>query len=293
LAFITSFSFSHVLLENKSIRHSKKILILGGSGFLGQALYKELLPYFHTHGTYRTSHSSWDTNQQFHWWDAETESISFLLESLKPDLIICTLRGNFNAQIYAHFEAIEYVLKTDRKIIFLSSSNVFDAFTNYPSYEYDKTLSMSVYGRFKIKIENALLRMPIKNYVIARVPMIYGANSPRLEELLTFHKIEEPIEVFPNVVMNATSINRFTQQIHYIINQDLEGVFHLGSKDLIHHKDLVMEICKKMNLSDVIFKNVYDSNEDRYIAVLPKDNLLPKNLQFTIEDVIEDSVVFN
>ncbi|WP_370451145.1 sugar nucleotide-binding protein [Mesonia sp. K4-1] len=267
--------------------------MLGGSGFLGQALYKELLPYFNTHGTYRTPHSTWDNNQQFHWWDGETESVSFLLESLQPDLIICALRGNFNAQIYAHFEAIEYVMKTDNKIIFLSSSNVFDAFSNYPSYEYDKTLSISVYGRFKIKIENALLRLPVKNYAIARIPMIYGANSPRLEELKTFHKIEESIEVFPNVVMNATSITRFTQQIHYIINHNLGGVFHLGSKDLIHHKDLVMEICKKIDLHDLTFKNVYDSNEDRFIAVLPKDNLLPDNLQFTVEDVVEDSIVFH
>ena len=183
-------------------------------------------------------------------------------------------------------------MKTDSKIIFLSSSNVFDAFTNYPSYEYDKTLSISVYGRFKIKIENALLRLPVKNYAIARIPMIYGANSPRLEELKTFHKIEESIEVFPNVIMNATSVTRFTQQIHYIINHNLGGVFHLGSKDLIHHKDLVMEICKKIDLHNLTFKNVYDSNEDRFIVVLPKDNLLPDNLQFTVEDVVEDSVVF-
>jgi len=47
----------------------------------------------------------------------------------------------------------------------------------------------------------------------------------------------------------------------------LGGVFHLGSKDLIHHKDLVMEICKKIDLRDLTFKNVYDSNEDRFIAV--------------------------
>ena len=42
----------------------------------------------------------------------------------------------------------------------------------------------------------------------------------------------------------------------------------------------------------MVLKNVNDSNDDRYIAVLPKNNLLPDNLQFTVEDVVEDSVSF-
>lgn len=135
----------------------------------------------------------------------ETEALQILLQSLKPDLIISALRGNFEAQIYAHFDAINYVIAHDCKLIFLSSANVFDAFTNFPSYEYDKTLSLSVYGRFKIKIENALLRLPNEKYVIARLPMVFGTKSPRVEELRNKHEYNEPIEVFPKVITNATT----------------------------------------------------------------------------------------
>jgi len=39
-----------------------------------------------------------------------------------------------------------------------------------------------------------------------------------------------------------------------------------------------------------MFKQVFDSNNDRYLAVLPKDNILPKNLQITTKEVI-DSIV--
>lgn len=168
---------------------------------------------------------------------------------------------------------------------------MFDAFTNYPSYEYDKTLSISVYGKFKTKIENALLRLPNKKYVIARLPMVYGAGSPRVEELKILNDLNEPIEVFPNVVTNATSITRFTQQMHYIINRDLTGVFHLGSTDLIHHSELIEDICKQLKLKDPLFKSVFDSNDDRFLALLPKDNLLPQNLQISILDVVKDSII--
>lgn len=270
----------------------KKILILGGSGFIGNALYKELHPYFDVHATYFTDDAFFEKNKKFHQYDLERESIGILLESLRPNIIISALRGNFEAQILAHFEIIDYLLRNkNTRLIFISSANVFDAFTNYPSYEYDKTLSQSVYGRFKIKIENALLRLPNNKYVIARLPMVFGANSPRLYEIKRQLKQGEAIEVFSNVVVNATSDSRLTQQIHYIINRQRQGVFHLGSNDLIHHNDLIQEICEAVGEKRPLLKNVYDSNFDRFLAVIPKDNLLPKNLQISIQDVVASSLV--
>ena len=163
----------------------ERILILGGSGFIGNAIYKELCSYFDTHATYFSENDFYDSNQQFHQYDLETENIEVLLEALKPNIIISAIRGDFDAQIAAHFSVINYILRTNSKLIFISSANVFDAFTNFPSYEYDKTLSQSIYGRFKIKIENALLRLPNHNYNILRLPMVFGQGSPRIKEIKT------------------------------------------------------------------------------------------------------------
>ena len=269
-----------------------RILIIGASGFLGNALYRELNSYFDTYGTYNTDSTSYDQNQKFFPYDMETEDIRILLDNLKPHVIITALRGNFNAQIDAHFRMMDWVQRhANSRIFFISSANVFDTFRNYPSYEYDKSFSESIYGRFKIKIENALLRMANSSYVIVRLPMVFGAGSPRLSEIKQLHHLQEPIEVFPNVIMNATTVSKFTQQAHYIINRKKTGVFHLGSTDLTHHDDLIKDICKVLELNYPVFKQVYDSNDDRYLAVLPKDNLLPKNLNLTIDDVVRASLL--
>ena len=267
----------------------KRILILGASGFIGNALYKELCSYFDTHGTYHSNSDNFESNHQFHQFDMNSENIELVLENLKPNIIISAVRGDFDSQVHLHFSIIKYLINKNAKLIFISSANVFDAFTNFPSYEYDKTLSLSVYGRFKIKIENALLRLPNHLYNIVRLPMVFGQNSPRVREIRQILDLNESLEVFPNVVINATEISKVTQQIHYIINRDKEGVYHLGSTDLTHQKDFIEEICEGLGYENPLFKNVYDSNYDRFLAVLPKDNRLPENLEITIQQVIEAS----
>lgn len=267
-----------------------KILILGASGFIGNAIYKELHSYFDTYGTYHLSRRSFENNQQFFRYDLEEDDIFDILEEVKPDLIISALRGNFQAQVIAHQHMVEYIQDKNCKIFFISSANVFDAYSKYPSYENDKTLSLSIYGRLKIKIENMLLRISPSKMAILRVPMVFGNNSPRIKAIKMALSANEPLEVFPNLIMNVTNDDKLTQQIHYLINHNESGVFHLGSEDLIHHEDFIKEIVGRMGHYNPIYKRVFTTNEDRYLAVLPKINPLPINLQFTCQEIIDHHI---
>ena len=264
------------------------ILILGGSGFIGYSLYKELSPFFKTFGTFY-SNTNFKRNKHFFIYDIEKNDIEKLLKKIKPSIIISSIRGPFKSQIILHKLLINYSKKMNFKLIFLSSSNVFDSFHNYPSYEYDKTFSDSKYGIFKIKIENAILRMESENYVIARLPMIFGINCPRINEMKNKMTNKESFEVFPNSIVNVNSISKLCQQIHYIINQGLNGIFHLGSTDLISHYDFFKKLAFYRKFKNIIFKQVYTMNDLRYIAVLPRENKLPSHLTITCDEVLSDS----
>ena len=272
----------------KAFSSKHRILILGASGFIGNAIYKELLGYFRTFGTYRNSKKIFENNHHFFQYNVEEDDIYEILDITKPSIIISCIRGEFRAQTIAHQHISEYLLTHNCKLIFLSSANVFDAYSKYPSYEMDKTLSGSVYGHFKIKIENMLLRLPKKKVVIIRLPMVLGSQCPRIKEIKQHLQDKTAIEIFPNVIMNVTTDSKLTQQIHYIINQNKYGIFHLGSTDLVHHddyfKDIVNEISKEKN---ILYKQVYTTNEDRYLAVLPKLNTLPKHLNITSAEVLK------
>jgi len=265
-----------------------RILILGASGFIGNALYKELCSFFKTFGTYHTPRNGFVNNAQFIQYTVEEDDIFEILNVTKPNIIISALRGDFHAQTMAHQHITEYLQTNDCKIIFLSSANAFDAYSKYPSYELDKTLSDSIYGHFKIKIENMLLRLPKRKTVIVRLPMVLGTQSPRIKEIKQLIEAGSPVEVFPNIIMNVTSDTKVTQQIHYIINQNKTGIFHLGSIDLVHHDEFFKDIVNIISTNNVVYKQVYTTNEDRYLAVLPKYNKLPKHLQITSAEVLKE-----
>lgn len=273
-------------MKARELKH--RILILGASGFIGNAIYRELCAYFRTFGTYCKDNKELNKNKHFFQYNIEEDDIFEILETIKPTVIISALRGDFSAQIIAHQHLAEYIITQQCKLIYLSSAVVFDAYSKYPSYEYDKTLSQSIYGHFKIKIENALLRLPKRQIAILRLPMVFGSNSPRIEELKINLNEKESVEVFPNLIMNVTTDKKLTQQIHYIINRNKYGIFHLGSKDLVHHDDFIKEIIDKLGNYKPIFKQVYTTNDDRYLAVLPKDNKLPKHLQLNSQEILSN-----
>ncbi len=265
----------------------KRILILGASGFIGNTLYKELNSYYDTFGTYFTK-KGFGQNHHFFYFDMKEGGLEDIIKEVKPKLIISALRGPFDALIETHQFLIDLISRSNCRLIFLSSANVFDTFEHFPSYEYDKTLSESIYGRFKIKIENDLLRLPPAKFLLARLPMVYGNHSPRILELDQAMNTNQPIEVFPNIIINVNNDIKLSQQIHYIINQQLTGIFHLGSTDLIHHFDFIKLIVQRRYQRKAIYKQVYTTNQMRYMAVLAKENKLPNNLLFSYIEILDD-----
>ncbi len=267
----------------------QRILILGGSGFIGNALYKELHSYFEVHCTYCEQHGAFSENHIFYKFCVEEDSMLLLLNKIRPTIIISAISGDFKSQFEAHQQIVNYALINDGcSVLYISSSEVFDGKFRFPSYENDLTLSETVLGKFKISVEKLLLETIPQQTAILRLPMVLGINSPEIIHLRQCIRHNANFEVFPNLVITATTINKVCQQIHYIINQSLFGIFHLASTDMVHHEDLFKEITSKMGNKIPIFKSVFSSNEDRYNAILTKENKLPISQQITVSQVIEE-----
>ena len=265
-----------------------RILILGASGFIGNALYKELLSYFDVFGTYCSQEGLFNDNQVFYRFDAENDSISDLLSEIQPRFIISTFTSSNEVQLKVHQELIKYSeVRPSSMIVYVSCQQVFDAVRKFPSYEYDRPISESAIGKQKIAVEKLLLEHLENQVTIVRLPLVLGVNSPWMLQLRKAIKYYAGFEVYPKVIISATTDDKVAQQIHYMVNKEITGIYHLASSDMVHHDDLFMEIASKMGDRLPVFKKVFSSNEDIYQAILPKENLLPKAYRITIAEVIE------
>ena len=105
--------------------------------------------------------------------------------------------------------------------------------------------------------------------------MIFDFNSPRIVELKKNLSEKDPIEIFPNLIVNINSAKFFARQIHYIVSRNLSGIIHHGSKDLLLHNDLISSVLKKLNYGRPIYKYVYTTNDNRYLALFSKKSRKP------------------
>ena len=71
----------------------KRVLIFGGSGFLGRALFKELHPYMDIYGTY-CNQAKFESNKRYYHYDFREDSPIKILKKVNPDIIISCLRGD-------------------------------------------------------------------------------------------------------------------------------------------------------------------------------------------------------
>jgi dTDP-4-dehydrorhamnose reductase len=264
-----------------------RILILGGSGFIGHALYKELQSFFQVYGTHTGASELFQKNQAFVRYDCNQDDLQEVLDLTKPDLIIVAHRSNVAKGVRDLKILTEYCQENSAFLMFLSHVMVFDAVKKFPSYTQDRPQSESQIGRYFMTLERIVQALPSHLYCIVRLSMVLGFNSPLMELIKKSIASKTPIEVFPNLIVSATSINLVVRHMHYLINKKAIGIYHIASQDVMHHSDLIQEICQKLAIQNPLIKNVYHSNDDQYLALLSRGNQWPDFLDFTLDQVLD------
>ncbi len=262
----------------------ERILILGASGLVGKALSKELSKKYDVYGTYNknkiVSISSiyYDLDKVY--------KITDILNRIKPSRIVYCLTGNFNAEIELLNKLIKYLIPVNGKLYFCSTANVFDGDTTIPHLRVHEPIAKSDYGKFKIECEKILGKDLNDNGIIFRLPMIWGKDSPRLNNIITALKNNEKIDVYTNLYLNNNTDEMLARQIYYIIENDLKGIFHLGSSEVINHYEFIKKVTIKLGYEDTKFNEEELSGEKYYLAVLPTIEELPTDFIFSNEYVI-------
>lgn len=264
-----------------------RILLLGATGFIGKTIFSVLKE--NGHDIYGTYHSRLPEIQSDNFYPFDLtapETIDSILTSVQPEIIISSLRGDFSRQLGLHKVLTAYIKsKPDRKLIFISTANVFDNDLNCPHTESDIPNAESDYGLYKTECENMLISALATQAIIIRIPSVWDKNCPRIQQLITYKKDGKALQMWDDLMMNYTTPTQIANVISYIIANNLEGIFHVGTRDMMKYWDFYQEIMRRLHLEAPEI-DMEQLDKTYYQAVLPARSDLPENLQMTVEDVL-------
>ena len=267
-----------------------KLLILGASGLVGKALIKEFSPNYDVYGTYNQTNLDLKNDNHLQWDINDSEKILTWIDRICPDVIISCLRGDFNVQLEAHAKIIEKLKTTNTKFLFCSTTNVFDGEVSKHHDENNTPIAESDYGQFKIKCEELIKSELGDRGLILRLPMVWGKQSPRLNEIKGKLENGQEIEAYDNIYLNHAIDTGIAKQVRKIIENDLRGTFHLATTNIDSQYSFICKLVKSLSTEGKV-KSLTLENFDEYnFGLLINRTDLLANFYYDNDEVIDQLV---
>lgn len=266
----------------------KKILILGASGLVGKAIVNECISDFDVYGTYFTSATNLADDKQFQISIQDEGKLREIINLLQPDIIVSSLKGDFDDQLKFHRHLAEELINRDSVLYFFSTTNVFDGDLSRHHSELDEPISKSDYGQYKINCEKMLTELLGNRANIVRIPGIWGKNSPRFNTIKKNIETAAPIQAYSNLECNFLLDKQLARQMCFILKNELRGIFHLGAVNMINECEFFKELAIKLTTVkvNIQYTPYQDKEHTYYFGLVSNREDLPEYLKITNEEII-------
>lgn len=258
----------------------KKVLIIGGSGFAGHSAETAMRE------DYQVISTSGHNKKGYLYLPIENiELLNQILERENPEIVISSVRGEFNAQMTFHSKLADWLAGKDKRLLYISTANVFDGDMSKPWTENDMPVPKSDYGVFKRDCELMLSKVLGNRLIIFRPSMIWDYDCPRTRLLKEHSCSGEAHGTIANHIVNVTYAKQIGEYAKYVLAHDLSGIFHIGTTDMADYFDFEKSVCEAIGIKPPTFALETEKNLV-YQAVLSARRDIPDNLQMTVEQVL-------
>lgn len=260
----------------------KKVLLTGSSGLVGQAMERTLREEYQVIPA--AGHSKPEGG-----YCLPVEDPEGLLEVLRredPDIVISTVRGDYQAQMVFHETLADWLTGKEKRLLYVSTANVFDGNLSQPWTEADPPAAESDYGVFKQNCEAMLRRKLGEQLIIFRLPSVWAADCPRVRALKAHSQNGELHHTICGDAVNVTITKQVADYAKYVLDHDLGGIFHVGTTDTVDYFAFEKLVCETLGIVPPEFE-IEEAGMQAYQAVLPTREEIPDEIQMTVAQVLE------
>lgn len=259
-----------------------KVLLLGGTGLVGRAIKEALSQDYHVVVT--AGHHEVEGGYRLQ--AEDTNKLLEILATENPEIVISSLRGDFQAQYRFHEILADWLSGKNKRLLFISTANVFDGDMSQPWTEEALPAPESDYGKYKRDCERMLTDRLSGQLVIFRIPSVWAPDCPRIQMLREYSASRKPLPTYPNDYVNVTLTTQVGACAAYVLTHDLKGIFHIGSTDTVDYNEFQKKVCDLLKIQYPAFVP-QDIPEKVYQAVIPARKEIPDTLQLTVSKVLE------
>ena len=263
-----------------------KLLVLGGSGLIGNALLKNYKNEFDILTTFYKNHISIKNVRSFQYsFPNDLNNLRELLEKEKPDVLVNTM-GYSNIDFcelnksdteMLHVEVTEKICKLCENIgtkqIFLSSDYVFDGEKGNYS-EDDVPNPINYYGLSKLKAEQLILKNPINTVIRTSVIYDWDYRARFFNSVIKNLQNNQEINATTDVYNSVTFLDNLVESIFKVITLNQNGIFHVVDSACVNRFEFAEMIAKIFRLDKNLIKTVSVQDEPKNIAKRPKNACL-------------------
>ena len=249
----------------------KKVLILGGSSYVGRHLIAKINPN-NVLFTYNKTTISGGVKFDSTVMDIEevvdlneVNSAVILLGDTNPETCIEDVEKSENLNVRSIKRIINALSTYNIKVIFASSEFVYDGGTgNY--IESDKTKPILLYGKQKLEIEH-YIRKNISTHTILRFAKIYGSE---LDDKTLFTSWLKLVELESNIVcaddqyFSPVHIDNVVDTILFAISNEMRGIFNLAGPVRKSRMELLLILIREINKIEDCNENVLPCSIDDF-----------------------------
>jgi len=260
-----------------------RILVIGGSGMLGQQLVYLLKQ--HDFDVYATYHSESINEDGFFPLDITNadDTVSFI-EEIKPDAIVSTAAFTnvdkceelkdtaFKINVTGTKNVALAAEKVNAKMVYVSTDYIFNGEKGQYK-ETDKTDPIDYYGFTKLKGEQQVQNI-CSDFIIARTSVLYGIHKPNFVTwMISEFEQNKSISIVKDQIISPTHTLDISEQLLALIEDDARGIFHTAGGEIVSRYDFALKTAELFNF-DVDLVQSTSMDEMNWVAKRPKNSSL-------------------